>query len=151
MVWALLALLGVPIWLVVGGLGAALWSRRSFSRQPGAFPAKVRGSSQGGWPRRKVFSRVVRDVLVLNSGLALVRTSVLAVDSASIEGGSQAVAGMQDPTVLALTFDGDEPPAQLAVASPLHPDLEQLVRTRRGSVQRNSSRPGQGREDRSES
>ena len=37
-----LAALGVPLWLVVGALAAGLWSRRSFKRAPGVFPAKLR-------------------------------------------------------------------------------------------------------------
>jgi len=34
---ALLALLGVPIWLLIGMVGAALWSRRRFAQGPGVF------------------------------------------------------------------------------------------------------------------
>ena len=37
-----LAALGVPLWMVVGALAAGLWSRRSFKRAPGVFPAKLR-------------------------------------------------------------------------------------------------------------
>ena len=42
MIWVLLAALGVPLWIVVGVLMGALWSRRRFKREPGAFAAKLR-------------------------------------------------------------------------------------------------------------
>jgi hypothetical protein len=73
-IWALLALLGVPIWLVVGGLAVALWSRRRFRAQPGVFRIAVRSAGDDSWPRVASYGRLIRDVLVVNRGLALVRT-----------------------------------------------------------------------------
>jgi hypothetical protein len=56
-IWALLALLGMGMWLVVGMLAAAFWSRRRFKRVPGVFRCKLRvtnGDVSGiahDWPR----------------------------------------------------------------------------------------------------
>jgi hypothetical protein len=88
MIWALLAILGVPIWLVVGALAASLWSRRQFRNTPGVFRAKVRlnaGTFDGlseSWPPVAAYARWVHDVLLVNKGLALVRTRPLPIAAA---------------------------------------------------------------------
>jgi hypothetical protein len=88
MIWALLAILGVPLWLVVGALAASLWSRRKFRNTPGVFRAKVRlnsGSFDGlgeSWPPMPAYARWVHDVLLVNKGLALVRTQPLPIAAA---------------------------------------------------------------------
>jgi hypothetical protein len=82
---ALFLLVGVPIWLVIGMLGAGLWARRRFTRLPGVFKCKLRTTSgdAGGidddWPRLPVFARWVHDVLLVHRGLALVRNLALPV------------------------------------------------------------------------
>jgi hypothetical protein len=82
-IWILLAMFGVPLWLVVGTLGGALWSRRTFRRAPGVFPCKVRIISgpedSGKWPRATAYARWVHDVLPVHAGLALVRFRALPV------------------------------------------------------------------------
>lgn len=80
MIWALLAILGVPIWLVVGILAGVLLSRRNFRRQDGVFAFNIRPEGASKWPRRVVYGRQVRDVLVINRGVSLVRTEFHAVD-----------------------------------------------------------------------
>lgn len=88
MIWALLAILGVPLWLVVGALAASLWSRRQFRNTPGVFRAKVRltsGTFDGlseSWPPVAAYARWVHDVLLVNKGLALVRTQPLPIAAA---------------------------------------------------------------------
>lgn len=129
MVWALLAVLGVPIWLVAGALGAALWSRRSFARQPGVIRAKICPTTHETWPRRAVHVRVVHDVLLVNSGLARVRTEAHGIREASVDDvPPDSVPGLAHPVVLSLTPDSG-PPVRLATESPLHPDLEALLHT----------------------
>lgn len=80
MIWVLLAMLGVPIWLVVGALGGAVISRRRLQGQDDVFAVSRRAHGEDDWPRRPAFGRHVHDVLLVNSGLARVRTEVLAVD-----------------------------------------------------------------------
>jgi len=87
MIWALLAILGVPIWLIVGALGGAVWSRRRFRSQPGVFPIMVRTEGKDSWPRVVSHGRLIRDILVVNRGLALVRTELYPiVDVRPLEG-----------------------------------------------------------------
>jgi hypothetical protein len=57
MIWALLALLGVPIWLVLGGLCGALVSRRWFRAQPEVFALSFREHGDDGWPRTLAYGR----------------------------------------------------------------------------------------------
>lgn len=76
MVMAILVLLGVPLWVVVGMLAAAVVSRRRFLAQPDVFSLASRAASDASWPRRAARGRLVHDVLVVNSGVALVRTTV---------------------------------------------------------------------------
>jgi hypothetical protein len=89
MIWALLALLGVPIWLIVGMLTTAVWSRRRFRRAPGVFRCKLRTASgdvpgvADHWPRAFVYGRWVHDVLLVQKGIALVRTLPLPVTAAT--------------------------------------------------------------------
>jgi len=80
-----LAVLGVPLWLVVGMLVAALWNRRRFLKNPGVFSTKLRleaGSFAGlgdRWPRVSAYATWVHDVLLINKGLALIRTMPLPI------------------------------------------------------------------------
>ncbi len=61
---ALLAVLGIPIWLVVGVLIAVWQIRRAVKQQPGVFEILVRAEDTDKWPRELSYGRVVRDVLV---------------------------------------------------------------------------------------
>ena len=81
MITALLVLIGVPVWIVVGLVVAAVVSRRRFIAQPDAFALKARGTADGSWPRRPSHGRVVHDVLVEHSGAALVRTTIRGIAS----------------------------------------------------------------------
>lgn len=90
MIWAALALLGVPIWLIVGALGAVLWSRRHFKKQPGVFVAKVRlleGDQPGiGRKWHGVYARLIHDVLLINKGVALMRVIPVGIGSVESRG-----------------------------------------------------------------
>jgi hypothetical protein len=81
----ILATIGVPIWLVVGMLALAFWSRRQFQKAPGVFPCRVRevlgSGEEAGWGRPESYGRWVHDVLLLHSGLALIRYRALPVAS----------------------------------------------------------------------
>jgi hypothetical protein len=122
---ALLALLGVPIWLLVGMIGAAVWSRRNFARTPGVFKAKVRrvgGDISGvpdSWPRRAAYARWVHDVLLVHHGVALVRNIPLPVadrDARVEPVDGEAVKGLGDaPRVATFRLDSGAV-AQIACA-----------------------------------
>jgi hypothetical protein len=79
MVAILLAVLGVPLWLVAGMVLGALYSRHRFKQAPGVFRCRLRlvagtvGSLKTTWARAPAYGRWVHDVLVVNQGLALVR------------------------------------------------------------------------------
>ena len=65
---AILAIIGVPIWLVVGVLALAFWSRRKFQKAPGVFPCRVREvlgpGEEAAWCRPESHGRWVHDVIV---------------------------------------------------------------------------------------
>ena len=115
MVWILLAALGIPLWMVAGALIATLSSRRHFKSAPGAFSAKLRivaGDVPGlkdSWPRRPLLARWTHDVLVIQRGLALVRTDLLGVAQATellTTGNPDAIHGLgAEPLVLAVVLD----------------------------------------------
>ena len=83
MVAVLLAVLGVPLWLVAGMLLGGLYSRHRYRQAPGVFPCKIRRLSddtdEAQWDRRLVHARWVHDVLLVSRGLALVRFTAVPV------------------------------------------------------------------------
>ncbi len=105
MIWALLAILGVPIWLIVGALTAAVISRRRFKAQPGVFRIKLRPVDEDRWPRRTAYGRLVHDVLIVNSGIALIRTTVRGIRSVADHPAGEEVPGFDRPETFELTFD----------------------------------------------
>ena len=77
MIWALLAILGVPLWLVAGALGAAVWNRSRVTNEAGSFTIRLRsvhGVSHGTWSR-KARARWMHDVLIVSRGPGLGQTS----------------------------------------------------------------------------
>ena len=105
MIWALLAILGVPIWLIVGVVTAAVVSRRRFKAQPGVFQLKLRPVDGEKWPRRVAYGRLVHDVLILNSGLALIRTTARGIRSVTDRPADETVPGFDRPEIFELAFD----------------------------------------------
>ncbi len=110
----LLTILGVPLWLVLGGVGAGLWSRRSFRKSPGVFAVKARVVDSAApppkWKRKASYARWVHDVLIVHQGLGLVRNRALPVASASPATiSSDEVGGLgDDPVAVRLRLDGGE-------------------------------------------
>jgi hypothetical protein len=111
-IWIILAALGIPIWLVLGGLAASLMARRSFKRRAGVFPAKLRlvsgevATLKDSWPRRPGYARWVHDVLLVQHGVALQRTEALGVTSASSSRSANDIRGLgDDPLVVTLELD----------------------------------------------
>ena len=123
MIWALLALVGVPIWLVLGALGGAIISRRRFKAQPGVFVMSIREHGDDGWPRVVSYGRYIHNVLLVNSGLALVRTTVHAVDRLDPLELDGPVHRLDDPRGWTVTLD-DGGQHDIAVSSA---DVDRLV------------------------
>jgi hypothetical protein len=126
MIWVLLAALGVPIWLVVGGLLAALWNRRRVRRLPDVFPCKLRTLSAddtyGRWSRGTACGRWVHDVLLVHEGLALGRTVPLPVRD--IRGSLTRPVGVKlrggELASIELSLDGGSTVEVAALASSAH-------------------------------
>lgn len=116
MIWALLAMIGVPIWLIVGALAGALVSRRRFRAQPEVFALLMREHGEDGWPRRPSYGRYVHDVLLVNAGLALVRTRVWAVDRLDDLPLDEPIGKLAEPRCWTATLDGGQQ-YDLAVAA----------------------------------
>ena len=98
---AVLAVLGIPLWLIVAALALSYWSRRRFKAGTGVFPCRVRDVPDSGeavpWGRETTYGRWVHDVLLLHSGVTLARYEALPV------------AGVERATTPATDtrFDGD--------------------------------------------
>ncbi|MDH3682330.1 MAG: hypothetical protein OEV40_20545 [Acidimicrobiia bacterium] len=106
MIWATLAFLGVPIWLVVGGLIGAVFSRHHFRAQPDVFPLLLRAAGDDKWPRRPAYGRYVHNVLVVNHGLAQIRTSVHVVEHVDrLDLGDTIFKHIDDPIAFAIRLD----------------------------------------------
>lgn len=117
MIAILLAVLGVPLWLVAGMVLGALYNRRRFTQAPETFRCKVRlvsgtGSSRKTtWGRMPGYARWVHDVLLVHQGLALVRVlpiPVVEVVAGPDKGDPAEVKRLGPaPRVLLLRVDGD--------------------------------------------
>jgi hypothetical protein len=74
MIWAILAILGVPLWLIAIFLFVLLRSRSKVNKIPQSFPCKARAASGGvsgltdSFPRYKARGHWVHDVLILHGG-----------------------------------------------------------------------------------
>lgn len=106
MIWATLAFLGVPIWLVVGGLIGAMFSRHHFRAQPDVVPLLFRAAGDDKWPRRLAYGRYVHNVLIVNHGLAQIRTSVHVVEHVDrLDLGDTIFKHIDDPIAFAIRLD----------------------------------------------
>ena len=116
MIWALLALLGIPIWFIVVVLGTSISQRRQVINSNGIFSYKLR--TEKGWSRGKSFARWVSDVMIRHKGIALIRTEanqVIGVEMVSPVG--DPIKGLEDdPIELAFTLVAADP-IRIAVAA----------------------------------
>ena len=120
MVWALLAILGVPIWLIVGALIGGYLARRRFINCPGVFPLRVRSlpSKDEKWSGKQ-HGRWIHDVMLVNKGYAKVRTDPhgfkqMVGPPKPIN--DRAMKGMEEPMSFVLILD-DDSEAEIAVAA----------------------------------
>jgi hypothetical protein len=124
MIWAILALLGVPLWLVAGALGAIVFRNRSLRRRPGNIPCRVQTKPGGRWVRGNGIW--VHDVFAFRAGLASWTDRLMWVRQVSLRPPSSAEAGklkrLADPMVaIFLLDDGTELP--VAAAGSLQAEL----------------------------
>jgi hypothetical protein len=106
MIWATLAFLGVPIWLVLGALIGAMFSRHHFKNQPDVVPLLFRAADDDKWPRRLAYGRYVHNVLIVNHGLAQIRTSVHVVEHVDrLDLGDTTFKHIDDPIAFAILLD----------------------------------------------
>jgi len=106
MLWAALALLGVPIWLVLGALAGATFNRHRFKSQPGVVPLLLRAADDDKWPRGLAYGRYVHNVLIVNHGLARIHTSVHVVEHVDrLDLGNTAFKHIDDPIAFAVRLD----------------------------------------------
>ena len=111
MIWAALAALGVPLWVIALALLSLLWKRRQVAKLPDVFSGRARVVSGELTGLKKKFRSVqlrwVHDVLVVYAGMG--RTTVLPLAVARVDHGFRAedVKHVDDARVLALRLDGD--------------------------------------------
>lgn len=80
MLVAIGALLGIPLWILLGWLAAGLWHRHEIKQLPGLFKTKVRLVSgtyrhtSENFPRLTGRAIWAHDVLILEKGLLIPRT-----------------------------------------------------------------------------
>ena len=108
MIWATLALLGIPIWLIAIVLIAAFRNRNKVRANPDMFEYKLKKSD--GWKRGKGYARWVSDVLIYHAGIALIRTDAFQINTVRIlETTDLPPKGLGDnPTGLEVTYTDGE-------------------------------------------
>ena len=98
---AALGVLGIPLWLIVAALALSYWSRRRFNAATGVLPCRVRDVPDSGeaaaWGRETTYGRWIHEVLLLHSGVTLLRYEALPV--AGVERATAPATGTR--------FDGD--------------------------------------------
>jgi hypothetical protein len=146
MIWTLLAILGVPVWLIAGGLGAVLWSRLHFRNQPGVFMAKIRlaegEQAAVGTKWRTVYARRIHDVLLINKGVALMQVIPIGIsDAESMERVADA-AGVRFRGGVARAYRlHTDSKAAIEVAALDIRELQAFERDKRGSIENSEEGP----------
>lgn len=82
MIWALLALLGIPLWFIAVVLIAAFKNRHAVRSNPDVFEFRIKNGDK--WARRTSFARWISDVLIVHTGIALIRSEAAQVDAISV-------------------------------------------------------------------
>ena len=108
MIWATLALLGIPIWLIAIVLVAAFRNRNKVRSNPDVFAYKLKAGD--GWKRKKGYARWVSDVLIYHAGIALIRTDAFQISTTRVLDATVPPAkGLgEDPAVLEATYANGE-------------------------------------------
>jgi hypothetical protein len=83
MIWAILAFLGVPLWLCAAGISVLVFRNRKLRRRAGSVPARIRVGGKGRWhPGHGLW---VHDVFAFRAGPAAWKQSLVQVASVSVK------------------------------------------------------------------
>ena len=129
LVSVILYILGVPLWMIIGGLILILWNRSRVKKQPGIFPIKIRPDPESNedskWPRGVSYAQWVHDVAIIRKGPALLLTvpyGIKGVEGSLQEANPEEVKGLGDHPILARVRLDDDSFIQVALAE-VHPEL----------------------------
>ena len=81
MIWAILALLGVPLWLCALGIFALLFQNRALKKRPGNIPVRIRLAGKKRWSRAN--GLWLSDVFFWRGGLGVWKEGLSQVTGAS--------------------------------------------------------------------
>jgi hypothetical protein len=109
-IWAILAAVGVPLWLCAAGILTLLLRNRSLRRRGGDLPVRIRSAAGGRW--RRGHALWVHDVLCFRASPAGWKEELLWVEELTIrpatdEDGLHRLGG--DPVVARLSVHDAEP------------------------------------------
>jgi hypothetical protein len=87
-IWAILALVGVPLWLCALAIATIVLRNRNVRTRPGSVPARMREPGKGRWhPGHGVW---VHDVFAFRGSPAAWKESLVQVESVSIQPATEA-------------------------------------------------------------
>jgi len=144
MIWALLALLGIPVWFMLLVLAIVFHQRKVVLKRDDIFWYRTRTDT--GWARHKGVARWASDVLVRHEGIALVRTLIDPVTTVEVNtiSGNQPKGLGDDALEIRLTLAGQESPLRLAVSADSRDRARGPARLRDQCPEQKSERPAKG-------
>ncbi len=131
LVSAIMLFLGVPLWMLIGGLILVFWNSKRVKKQPGSFPVKIRpetdpdSDEKPKWARGVSYAQWIHDVLIVRKGLGLMLTvpyGIKGVDGSPQDADPEEVKGLGDHPVLIRARLDDDSILEVAVEE-IHPDL----------------------------
>ena len=107
MIWAILAILGVPLWVIAGGIAYMVLLNRHLRHRKGDMPVRARHASGKRW--RRGHAMWVGDVFAYRSSPSSWNESLDRVRSATLREltaeEAHALRRVEDPVVVVLTAD----------------------------------------------
>ena len=83
MIWAILALVGVPLWLCAMAISVLVLRNRKLRRQPGSMPVRIRVAGKGRWHPGHGFW--VHDVFAFRGSPAAWKEGLVQVGSVAVQ------------------------------------------------------------------
>jgi hypothetical protein len=87
-IWAILALLGVPLWLCALAITAIVWRNRELRKRPGSVPVRIRADASKRWHPGHAFW--VHDVLAFRGSPAAWKERLVQVGAGAVHPASAA-------------------------------------------------------------